>query len=160
LSPLDKFDTVIPHGRFEDWAGANVDWIATAGLRGKWELANMYTLRKIPLPAVPFEATDDPNTFLEYSGFAAKLMNIAICQVSTAAGRYKDFSFLAVLNNKIVVLHGSDDRWVVLSHEHNMYYTYKDAIIHNQIVFTTGLSGIVYAWDSLHPGNYHPYLLH
>jgi hypothetical protein len=61
LSPLDRFDTVIPHGRFEECAGANGDWIATAGLGGKWELANVYTVRKIPLPAVPFEATDDPN---------------------------------------------------------------------------------------------------
>jgi hypothetical protein len=58
-------------------------------------------------------------------------MEIAICQVPTAARRYKDFSLLVVFNNRIVVLHGSDDRWTVLSHEHNMYYMYKDAIIHN-----------------------------
>jgi hypothetical protein len=61
VSPLDRFDTVIPHGRFEECAGANGDWIATAGLGGKWELANVYTVRNIPLLAVPFEATDDPN---------------------------------------------------------------------------------------------------
>jgi hypothetical protein len=86
LSPLDRFNIVITHGRFEEWAGANGDWIATAGLRGKWELVNMYTLCKIPLLAMPFEATDNPNTFLLYSGFAAKLMKIDICQVPTAAG--------------------------------------------------------------------------
>jgi hypothetical protein len=85
LSLLDKFDNVIPHGRFEECAGANGDWIATAGLRGKWELANVYTLHKIPLPAVLFEATDNPNIFLAYSGFAAKMMKIAICQVRTGA---------------------------------------------------------------------------
>jgi 5-methylcytosine-specific restriction endonuclease McrA len=56
LSPMDRFDTVIPHNRFEECAGANGDWIAMAGLRGKWELANMYTLCKISIPAVPFEA--------------------------------------------------------------------------------------------------------
>jgi hypothetical protein len=47
--------------------------------------------------------------FLAYSGFAAKLMKIAICQVPTTAGRYKYFSLLAVFNNIIVVLHGGDD---------------------------------------------------
>jgi hypothetical protein len=108
LSPLDRFDTVIPHGRFEECAGTNGDWIATASLGGKWELATCtlfarYLSQRCRLKPPTIQI------FLAYSGFAAKLMKIAICQVPTAAGRYKYFSLLAVFNNRIVVLHGGDD---------------------------------------------------
>ena len=59
--PLDRFsfDAMFPNCMGKQWVGANGDWIATTGFRGKLELCNVYTHRKIVILQVPgFEPTE------------------------------------------------------------------------------------------------------
>jgi hypothetical protein len=58
--PLDRFssDAVLPDSLGKLWLGANGDWIATVGSPWNWELVNVYTRRRIPLPSIcGFEPT-------------------------------------------------------------------------------------------------------
>jgi hypothetical protein len=52
LTPLDMIssDAMIPDDGIGMWAGANGDWIALLGFPWNWELVNVYTGRRIPLP--------------------------------------------------------------------------------------------------------------
>ncbi|KAK1632184.1 hypothetical protein QYE76_006499 [Lolium multiflorum] len=139
LVPLDRFsyDGLMPHGKDEERAGANGDWIAMVGPEGKWNLLNVYTHRKIKLPSLrkKFETTRNPLIF-EYQRSAIQLQKIAICQVPTAARGYKDFSLVAIFDFAIAYLHGEYPRtWIFLENQFQYGAIYCDAIIHNGLVF-------------------------
>jgi hypothetical protein len=157
LVPLDRFsyDGLMPHGKDEERAGANGDWIAMVGPKGKWNLLNVYTHRKIKLPSLTkkFETTRNPLIF-EYQGAAIQLQKIAICQVPTAARGYKDFSLVAIFDFAIAYLHGEYPRtWIFLENQFQYGAIYCDAIIHNGLVFAVTELGNVYAWDPNQFGN-------
>ncbi|KAK1620277.1 hypothetical protein QYE76_025794 [Lolium multiflorum] len=149
LLPLDRFsyDGLMPHGKDEERAGANGDWIAMVG--GKWNLLNVYTHRKIKLPSLrdKLETTHNPLIF-EYQRSAIRLQKIAICQVPTAARGYQDFSLVAIFDFAIAYLHGEYPRaWIFLENQFQYGAIYCDAIIHNGLVFAVTELGNVYAWD-------------
>ncbi|KAK1609562.1 hypothetical protein QYE76_033235 [Lolium multiflorum] len=151
LLPLDRFsyDGLMPHGKDEERAGANGDWIAMVGPEGKWNLLNVYTHRKIKLPSLrnKLETTHNPLIF-EYQRSAIQLQKIAICQVPTAARGYKDFSLVAIFDFAIAYLHGEYPReWIFLENQFQYGAIYCDAIIHNGLVFAVTELGNVYAWD-------------
>ncbi|KAK1645853.1 hypothetical protein QYE76_063658 [Lolium multiflorum] len=151
LLPLDRFsyDGLMPHGKDEERAGANGDWIAMVGPEGKWNLLNVYTHRKIKLPSLrkKLETTRNPLIF-EYQRSAIQLQKIAICQVPTAARGYKDFSLVAIFDFAIAYLHGEYPRtWIFLENQFQYGAIYCDAIIHNGLVFAVTELGNVYAWD-------------
>ena len=94
----------MPNDFSEQRAGSNGDWIATVGLGGNWNLVNVYSHRKFPLPPLPgVEATDSPLRFTDRGGYL-ELLKISICQVPTAARLYNDYSLVAIFNFKIAVL--------------------------------------------------------
>ncbi|KAK1614692.1 hypothetical protein QYE76_020209, partial [Lolium multiflorum] len=139
LLPLDRFsyDGLMPHGKDEERAGANGDWIAMVGPEGKWNLLNVYTHRKIKLPSLrnKLETTHNPLIF-EYQRSAIQLQKIAICQVPTAARGYQDFSLVAIFDFAIAYLHGEYPReWIFLENQFQYGAIYCDAIIHNGLVF-------------------------
>ncbi|KAK1620711.1 hypothetical protein QYE76_026228 [Lolium multiflorum] len=151
LVPLDRFsyDGLMPHGKDEERAGANGDWIAMVGPEGKWNLLNVYTHRKIKLPSLrkKFETTRNPLIF-EYQRSAIQLQKIAICQVPTAARGYEDFSLVAIFDFAIAYLHGEyPGTWIILENQFENGAIYCDAIIHNGLVFAVTELGNVYAWD-------------
>ncbi|KAK1594480.1 hypothetical protein QYE76_037810 [Lolium multiflorum] len=151
LLPLDRFsyDGLMPHGKDEERAGANGDWIAMVGPEGKWNLLNVYTHRKIKLPSLrnKLETTHNPLIF-EYQRSAIQLQKIAICQVPTAARGYQDFSLVAIFDFAIAYLHGEYPReWIFLENQFQYGAIYCDAIIHNGLVFAVTELGNVYAWD-------------
>ncbi|KAK1644679.1 hypothetical protein QYE76_062484 [Lolium multiflorum] len=151
LLPLDRFsyDGLMPHGKDEERAGANGDWIAMVGPEGKWNLLNVYTHRKIKLPSLrdKLETTHNPLIF-EYQRSAIRLQKIAICQVPTAARGYQDFSLVAIFDFAIAYLHGEYPRaWIFLENQFQYGAIYCDAIIHNGLVFAVTELGNVYAWD-------------
>ncbi|KAK1629636.1 hypothetical protein QYE76_003951 [Lolium multiflorum] len=151
LLPLDRFsyDGLMPHGKDEERAGANGDWIAMVGPEGKWNLLNVYTHRKIKLPSLrkKLETTRNPLIF-EYQRSAIQLQKIAICQVPTAARGYQDFSLVAIFDFAIAYLHGEYPRtWIFLENQFQYGAIYCDAIIHNGLVFAVTELGNVYAWD-------------
>lgn len=157
LLPLDRFsyDGLMPHGKDEERAGANGDWIAMVGPEGKWNLLNVYTHRKIKLPSLrnKLETTHNPLIF-EYQRSAIQLQKIAICQVPTAARGYQDFSLVAIFDFAIAYLHGEYPReWIFLENQFQYGAIYCDAIIHNGLVFAVTELGNVYAWDPNQFGN-------
>ena len=155
LTPLDRIssDAVIPDGGTGMWAGANGDWIALLGFPWNWELVNVYTGRRIPLPPIrEFKSTPDKLVF-ESNDQHLQLLKIAICRVPTAASNYTSFSVLAIFNAAIAVLHCASSRWTVLDNQF-LAFGYSDAIIHKGIVFAVTQTGEVYAWNQLSWGNF------
>ena len=116
----------------------------------------MYTNRRIPLPTMfEFEATDDEFVF-KSDTHNVRLLKIAICQVTTAVGKYKNFSLLAVFDSAIAILEGAYGSWTVLNNQFTMF-SYQDAIIHKGRVFASTQSGVVYVWNYVKWGNFRPY---
>jgi hypothetical protein len=54
LTPLDNdpCDVKMPSIMNKNWAGTNGDWVVYVGYNCKWELVNVYTHRRIPLPKI------------------------------------------------------------------------------------------------------------
>ena len=54
LMPLDNdtYDVNMPSLEGKAWAGANGDWVVYIGYKCEWELVNMYTLHRVPLPKI------------------------------------------------------------------------------------------------------------
>ena len=52
LMPLDNdtYDVNMPSLEGKAWAGANGDWVVYIGYNCEWELVNVYTRQRIPLP--------------------------------------------------------------------------------------------------------------
>ena len=48
----DTYDVKMPSLEGQDWAGANGDWVAYIGYNCEWELVNVYTRQRIPLPKI------------------------------------------------------------------------------------------------------------
>jgi hypothetical protein len=155
LTLLDRFssDAVIPNDISEQWLGSNGDWIVTVGLEWKWELVNMYTRHRIPLPSMTqFEATKSSLAFTE-DDHPLTLHKIVICDVPTATGEYIDFSLVAIFHYKIAILEGnSPNGWIVLENQFQRFSKYCGVIIHNDLLFAVATNGSVYAWDPKHFG--------
>jgi hypothetical protein len=95
---------------------------------------------------VEFQATADKLEFKDVGRHPVCLLKIAICQVPTGAGKYRNFSLLAIFDSAIAVLHRAYHSWIVLQNQFNMF-CYQDAIIHKGFVFATTQSGTVYVWN-------------
>ena len=54
LMPLDNdtYDVKMPLLEGKAWAGANGDWVVYIGSNCEWELVNVYTRQRIPLPEI------------------------------------------------------------------------------------------------------------
>ena len=54
LMPLDNdtCDVKMPSLQGKAWAGANGDWVVYIGYNCEWELVNVYTRQRIPLPKI------------------------------------------------------------------------------------------------------------
>ena len=67
--PLDNdtYDVKMPSLEGKAWAGTNGDWVVYIGSNCEWELVNVYTHQRIPLPKISecpeVEHTDDLRTF-------------------------------------------------------------------------------------------------
>ena len=78
----DICDVKMPSLEGKSWAGANGDWVVYIGYNCEWELVNVYTRHRVPLPKI----SDCPE--LEYTGILREfkydhgdccLWKIAIC---------------------------------------------------------------------------------
>ena len=67
--PLDNdtYDVKMPSLEGKAWAGANGDWVVYIGSNCEWELVNVYTRHRVPLPKISdcpeVEHTDDLREF-------------------------------------------------------------------------------------------------
>ena len=57
----------MPSLKGKAWVGANGDWVVYNGYNCEWELVNVYTHHRVPLPKISdcpeVEHTDDLRTF-------------------------------------------------------------------------------------------------
>ena len=54
LMPLDNdtYDVKMPSLEGKDWASANGDWVVYIGYNYEWELVNVFTRHRVPLPKI------------------------------------------------------------------------------------------------------------
>ena len=98
--PLDNdtYDVKMPSLEGQAWAGANGDWVVYIGSNCEWELVNVYTRDRVPLPKISaycpeVEHTGIVRTF-KYDHGDCLLRKIAICRVPTALGITKTMMLL------------------------------------------------------------------
>ena len=76
--PLDNdtYDVKMPSLEGKAWAGANGDWIVYIGYNCEWELVNVYTRHRVPLPKI---SDDCPE--VEYTVFYVSSNTIMVTVV-------------------------------------------------------------------------------
>ena len=150
LMPLDNdtCDVKMPSLQGKAWAGANGDWVVYIGYNCEWELVNVYTHHRVPLPKI---SDDCPE--VEYTGILREfkydhgdclLRKIAICRVPNRSWNYKNYQVVAIFD-KIVAVLGGLTRWILLKNQFLYTDEYCDAIEYEGLVFAATTRGIVFA---------------
>ena len=151
LMPLDNdtCDVKMPSLKGKSWAGTNGDWVVYIGYNCEWELVNVYTRQRIPLPKISecpeVEHTDDLRTF-KYDHGDCRLLKIAICRVPNRSWNYKNYQVVAIFDKLVAVLRGSTG-WILLKNQFLYTDVYCDAIEYEDLVFAATTRGTVFAWD-------------
>ena len=129
LMPLenDTCDVKMPSLKGKSWAGANGDWVVYVGYDCEWELMNVYSRQRIPLPKISecpeVEHTDDLRTF-KYDHGECRLLKIAICRVPNRSWNYKNYQVVAIFDKLVAVLRCSTG-WILLKNQ----FLYKDVYL-------------------------------
>jgi len=119
LMPLDNdtCDVKMPSLEGKAWAGANGDWVVYIGSNCEWELVNVYTRHRVPLPKISahcleVEHTGNVRTF-KYDHGDCRLRKMAICRVPNRSWNYKNYDVVAIFDKLLAVLDGFT-RWILL----------------------------------------------
>ena len=118
LVPLDNdtCDVKMPSLEGKAWAGANGYWVVYIRYNYEWELVNVYTRHRVPLPKISdcpeVEHTGILRTF-NYNHGECRLQKIAICRVPDHSWGYRNACVVTIFDKLVVVLHGST-RWIFL----------------------------------------------
>ena len=92
LMPLDNdtYDVKMPSLEGKAWAGANGDWVVYIGSNCEWELVNVYTHDRVPLPKISADCPEVEHTGIvrtfKYDHGDCRLSKIAIFEFPTALG--------------------------------------------------------------------------
>ena len=129
----------------ETWADANGGWVVYIGYNCEWELLNVYTRHRVPLPKISdcpeVEHTGILRTF-NYDHGDCRLQKIAICQVPDCPWHLMDYGVVAIFDKLVAFLHGSTG-WILLKNQ--FLYTddeYYDAIEYEDLVFASTTRGM------------------
>ena len=150
--PLDNdtYDVKMPSLEGKAWAGANGDWVVYIGYNCKWELVNVYTRHRVPLPKI---SDDCPE--VEYIGILrefkydhgdCRLRKIAIFLVPSRYWDYSNYEVIAIFD-KLVAFLTSTPRWILLKNQFLYTDEYFDAIQYEGLVFAATTRGTVFAWN-------------
>jgi len=115
-------------GKF--WAGANGDWVVYIGSNCEWELVNVYTRDRVPLPKISaycleVEHTGIVRTFKYNHGYCL-LRKIAISRVPTRSWNYNNYE-VAIFDKLVAVVAGLT-RWILLKNQFLYTDEYCDTI--------------------------------
>ncbi len=112
LMPLnnDTCDVKMPSFEGKAWAGANGDWVVYIGSNCEWELVNVYTRQRIPLPKISWcpevEHTDDLRTFkYDHGGCRLRKIGHDDESFSTISERKCRTGRLFVYRGKLATVH-------------------------------------------------------
>ena len=87
---------------------ANGDWVVYIGSNCEWELVNVYTRHRVPLPKISahcpeVEHTGNVRTF-KYDHGDCLLWKIAICRVPNRSWNYINYEVVSIFNKLVAVL--------------------------------------------------------
>ena len=108
--PLDNdtYDVKMPSLEGKAWACANGDWVVYIGYNCEWELVNVYTRHRVPLPKISdcpeVEHTGILRTF-NYDHGDRRLQKIAICRVPDRSWGYRNACVVVIFDKLVAVLH-------------------------------------------------------
>ena len=146
----DTCDVKMPSLEGKAWAGAKEDWVVYIGYNCEWELVNVYTRHRVPLPKISdcpeVEHTDDLREF-KYDHGNCHLRKIAICRVRSHSWDYTNYEVVAIFDKLVAVL-TSTPRWILLKNQFlYMNDEYCDAIQYEGLVFAATTRGTIFAWN-------------
>jgi hypothetical protein len=119
LMPLDNdpCDVKMPSLQHKAWAGPNGDWVVYIGDNCEWELVNVYTRHRIPIPKIldcpEVEHTDTLRMF-KYDHGDSRLQEIAICRVPTRSWSYRNYCVVTVFDKLVAVFTPGWIGWTLL----------------------------------------------
>ena len=147
LMPLDNdmYDVKMPSLEGKDWAGANGDWVVYIGYNCEWELVNVYTSNRLPLPKISdcpeVEHTGILCTF-KYDHGDCLLWKVAICQVPSRSWNFKNYEVVSIFDKLVAILRGST-RWILLKNQFLYTDVCCDAIQYEGLVFASTTHGTI-----------------
>ena len=113
LMPLhnDMYDVKMPSLEGKAWAGANGDWVVYIGSNCEWELVNVYTRHRVPLPKISAHCPEVEHTgnlhASKYDHVDCLLRKIAICRVPNRSWNYNNYQVVAIFDKLVAILRGS-----------------------------------------------------
>ena len=162
LMPLDNdtYDVKMPSLEGKAWAGANGDWVVYIGSNCEWELVNVYTRDRVPLPKISADCPEVEHTGIlrtfKYDHGDCLLRKIAICRVPNRSWNYNNYEVVAIFDKLVAVL-GGLTRWILLKNQFLYMDEYCDAIEYEGLVFAATTRGTVFAW---HPRCFGMFVFH
>ena len=150
--PLDNdtYDVKMPSLEGKAWAGANGDWVVYIGSNCEWELVNVYTRDRVPLPKISVDCPKVEHTGIvrtfKYNHGDYLLRKIAICRVPNRSWNYNNYEVVAIFD-KLVSILTSTPRWILLKNQFLYTDEYCDAIQYKGLVFAATTRGTVFAWN-------------
>ena len=152
LMPLDNdtYDVMMPSLEGKAWAGTNGYWVVYIGSNCEWELVNLYTRHRVPLPKMSADCPEVEHTGIvrtfKYDHGDCLLRKIAICRVPNRSWGYRNAYVVAILDNLVAVLSGSTG-WILLKNQFLYTDEYCDANQYEGLVFAATTRGTVFAWN-------------
>ena len=113
----------MPSLKGKAWAGANGDWVVYIGYNCEWELVNVYTRHRFPLPKISAHCPEVEHTGIvrtfKYDHGDYLLWKIAICRVPNRSWHYRNYGVVSIFDKLVAFLHGSIG-WILLKN-HFLY---------------------------------------
>ena len=104
----------------KSWAGANGDWVVYIGSNYEWELVNVYTRDRVPLPKISADCPQVEHTGIvctfKYNHGDRRLWKIAICRVPNHSWDYTNYEVVAIFD-KLAAFLTSMPRWILLKNQ-------------------------------------------
>ena len=150
--PLDNAtcDVKMPSLEGKAWAGANGDWVVYIGSNCKWELVNVYTRDRVPLPKISADCPEVEHTGIvrtfKYNHGDCLLRKIAISRVPNHSWNYNNYEVVAIFDKLVAVLAGLT-RWILPKNQFLYTDEYCDAIEYEGLVFAATTRGTAFAWN-------------
>ena len=148
----DTYDVKMPSLEGKAWAAANGYWVVYIGSNCEWELVNVYTRDRVPLPKISADCPEVEHTGIlctfKYNHGDYLLRKIAICRVPNRSWNYNNYEVIAIFDKLVAVVTDSTVRpWILLKNQFLYTDEYCDAIQDEGLVFAATTRGTVFAWD-------------
>ena len=160
LLDKDTYDVKMPSLEGKAWAAANGDWVVYIGSNCEWELVNVYTHDRVPLPKISADCPEVEHTGIvctfKYNHGDCLLRKIAISRVPNRSWNYNNYEVVAIFDKLVAVVSGLTG-WILLKNQFLYTNKYCDAIEYEGLVFAATTRGTVFAW---HPRCFGTFVFH